>query len=444
MRGVTQQLGRLSLRREPAAAAVSVRTITTSTSSHAAVSSITTSVDAAPLIPLEERAVTATIHHFPSLEPLRFENFPANHLALPTRRDILHRAVVFEGDATRFGNANTKTRYEVTASRRKLRPQKGSGKARLGDRGSPMLVGGGRAHGPKPRDFSTGLQKKVYDLAWRTALSYRFRKGELVIVDNAMELESPSPSLLSHILATHRWGPAYGRSILVTTEERPLLAKAFAERPNSGWTLPWNEIDVKDMLSLGRVVIERSALKNLLLTHQDDIVRSKFPPKLQESLPPVELESIVGWPEYRALELAAPEEKEKLRRELYEHVAEQRIAEAEKYGEVEATRLLVSAYNLKSEVARLYAEELEQDPVLELEASEDDKERIKGLEKAIELLEMQATMYEYRAESLRLQGKGSEAEKWRAEAENCQDEAAATQIQIDEMLGVEPVEQAEQ
>ena len=53
--------------------------------------------------------VLTTIYNFPTMEPLRFETYPANHLHLPLRKDILHRAVVFEGDATRQGTASTKT-----------------------------------------------------------------------------------------------------------------------------------------------------------------------------------------------------------------------------------------------------------------------------------------------------------------------------------------------
>src|SRR5438874_8149445 len=96
-----------------------------------------------------------------TLEPVRFDWYHAKHLHLPMRRDILHRAVVFEGDATRQGTASTKWRKDVHGSGRKIRPQKGSGRARLGDKKSPMLRGGGVAFGPHPRDFSTGLQRKV-------------------------------------------------------------------------------------------------------------------------------------------------------------------------------------------------------------------------------------------------------------------------------------------
>ena len=381
MRGVTQQLSRLSIRqdalpprctvrhtsrasmrsansRQKSLSSSFARAITTSTASRASVSSITTSADGyVPVKPLEEQTVLATIHQFPSLEPLRFETYPANHLHLPTRRDILHRAVIYEGDMTRLGTASTKTRHEIRGSARKIRPQKGSGRARLGDKKSPMLRGGGVAFGPQPRDFSTELQKKVYDLAWRTALSYRFRKGELIIVDNAMEIESPSTRLLADIFKHHEKLRGKGRSLLVTLEERPLLEQALVEMDRGEQTLTWEEVDVKNLLELSRVIIERDALHNILLTHQEDLTHKAITPwhkSLVRSSPPEELESILGWQEFRALSLTDPKEKDAARVDAYESVASTRYAYAESLATgPKRTELTVSAYNLLAEAKQL-------------------------------------------------------------------------------------------
>jgi large subunit ribosomal protein L4 len=307
-----------------------------------------------PVKPFEEQTVLATIHQFPSLEPLRFEEFPANHLYLPTRKDILHRAVVYEGDMTRLGTASTKNRWEVRGSARKMRPQKGSGKARLGDVRSPTIRSGGVAHGPRPRDFSTELQKKVYDLAWRTALSYRFRKGELIIVDNAMEIESPSTRLLEHILkyqAKQRGGK--GKSLLVTLEERPMLERALEELESGDTTLLWDEVDVKNLLEGSRVLIERAALNNILLSHQEDLTHKRIEPwhkGIIRSSPAEDLESVVGWPEFRGLMLTDPSEMSSARADAYESAASSRYAYAETLDEgPKRTELLISAYNLLAE-----------------------------------------------------------------------------------------------
>ncbi|KAG9193580.1 hypothetical protein G6011_03615 [Alternaria panax] len=367
MRGVTHQLRSLSIRPNAlctrcakSLCTPTTRSITTSAPSKATLSSINTKTHApghVPVKPFEEQTVLATIHQFPSLEPLRFEQYSANHLYLPTRRDILHRAVVYEGDNTRLGTASTKTRHEVRGSARKIRPQKGSGRARLGDKKSPMLRGGGVAHGPKPRDFGTDLPKKVYDLAWRTALSYRFRKGELIIVDNAMEIESPSTKLLGDILKYHEKLHRRGRSLMVTLEERPLLEQALVEMDRGEQTLTWEEVDVKNLLELSRVIIERDALHNILLSHEEDLTHKAITPwhkSLIRSLPPTELESTIGWEEFRELSLSNPKEQAAIRAGIYENVAGTRYGYAQTLPQgPKRSELTVSAYNLLAEAKEL-------------------------------------------------------------------------------------------
>ncbi|KAF8905520.1 ribosomal protein L4/L1 family-domain-containing protein [Gymnopilus junonius] len=100
----------------------------------------------------------------------------------PIRRDILHLCVVHYRDSLRQGSANTKTRGEVRGSGAKIRRQKGSGKARLGDAQSPMLRGGGVAFGPKPRDFSTKLPRKVIEMGMRVALSSKLNEHKLGVM----------------------------------------------------------------------------------------------------------------------------------------------------------------------------------------------------------------------------------------------------------------------
>ncbi|OBT69546.1 hypothetical protein VE03_01230 [Pseudogymnoascus sp. 23342-1-I1] len=216
--------------------------------------------------------VLTTIYNFPTMEPLRFETYPANHLHLPLRKDILHRAVVFEGDATRQGTASTKTRWEIHGSHRKIRPQKGSGMARLGTKQSPMLKGGAKVFGPRPRDFSTDLPRKMYDLAWRTALSYRYRRGQLIICEDGFDIEYARASYLKKVFAHNGFGSAEGRSLVVTTEERENLFWAFEHAGEEGAALLDVEVDVKDLLEMGRVIIEKSALDNLLRDHQSDLI----------------------------------------------------------------------------------------------------------------------------------------------------------------------------
>lgn len=90
----------------------------------------------------------------------------------------------------RQGTAKSKERSEVTGSTRKLGRQKGGGGARRGDINSPVLVGGGRVFGPKPRNYSFKLNKKVKALARKSALSYKAQESAIVVVED-FTMEAP-------------------------------------------------------------------------------------------------------------------------------------------------------------------------------------------------------------------------------------------------------------
>lgn len=232
-----------------------------------------------------QQSVLATLYSWPSFEPHSITSFPAESLNLPLRKDILHRAVVYEGDMTRQGTASTKYRTEVRGSGKKVRPQKGTGHARLSDRKSPSIRGGGVAHGPHPRDFSTDLPAKIYDLAWRTALSYRYKKGELVVLQDYVTLGlDQGPRFLANLFETHGWGKGNGRTLVVidrVPEENitsvsdepqevvgmyPIRRHAFEQLNQVGEHAEVKDlmdVDCKDLLSCGRVVIEKRALQRI-------------------------------------------------------------------------------------------------------------------------------------------------------------------------------------
>ena len=90
----------------------------------------------------------------------------------------------------RQGTAKTKERSEHTGSTRKLIRQKGSGGARRGDINSPLLKGGGTVFGPKPRDYGFKLNKKVKQLARRSALAYKVKEDALLVVED-FDMETP-------------------------------------------------------------------------------------------------------------------------------------------------------------------------------------------------------------------------------------------------------------
>jgi large subunit ribosomal protein L4 len=138
-----------------------------------------------------------------------------------------------------------------------------------------MLRGGGVAFGPKPRDFGTGLPRKVYDIAWRTALSYRYRRGELIVVEDGMDIEEANGGLAADIFEQNGWGNAEGRSLLITADYRENLFEALAKNPTDGKVLSAEDVDVKNILEMGRIVIEQEALDMILEEHQSDIPPSR-------------------------------------------------------------------------------------------------------------------------------------------------------------------------
>lgn len=90
----------------------------------------------------------------------------------------------------RQGTHKSKERSEVSGSTRKLHKQKGGGGSRIGDINSPVLVGGGRVFGPRPRDYRFKLNKKMKQLARRSAWSVKAAQNELTVIDS-INFEAP-------------------------------------------------------------------------------------------------------------------------------------------------------------------------------------------------------------------------------------------------------------
>jgi large subunit ribosomal protein L4 len=132
-----------------------------------------------------------------------------------------------------------------------------------------MLRGGGKSFGPHPRDFATALPRKVYDLAWRTALSWRYRKGQLVICEDGMDLDYSEEEYARTVFERNQWGKEFGKSLVVTTDRRDNLFQAIG---NSGKARTIEDVDVKNLLEMGKVIIEKSALDQILAEHESDLI----------------------------------------------------------------------------------------------------------------------------------------------------------------------------
>ena len=119
--------------------------------------------------------------------------------AAPVKEHLYWEVVRMQLANRRSGTANTKTRAEVKFSSRKLFKQKGTGRARRGSRKSPTLKGGGTILGPRPRDFSYTVPKKVKKAALRSALTGRLAESRLLVLDR-LELPEIKTKALAGVL----------------------------------------------------------------------------------------------------------------------------------------------------------------------------------------------------------------------------------------------------
>ena len=99
-------------------------------------------------------------------------------------KTVMHEVLVAELAELRQGTASTKTRAEVRGGGRKPFRQKGTGRARQGSTRAPHMVGGGVVHGPKPRDYTKKVNKKVRKLALKSALAVKINNGDLIVLDD--------------------------------------------------------------------------------------------------------------------------------------------------------------------------------------------------------------------------------------------------------------------
>jgi large subunit ribosomal protein L4 len=162
--------------------------------------------------------------------------------------------------AIRAGTHSTKTRAEVRGGGRKPWRQKGTGRARHGSIREPQWVGGGVAHGPKPRDYSFSLTKKTRALALKCALSDRAREGSIVVVD-LPAFEEPKTRRAVELL--DKWG-ASGKVLLVTGRrdhaEHIDTWKSFRNLPN---VLMVQGPTTYSVLNADVVVLTREALQQI-------------------------------------------------------------------------------------------------------------------------------------------------------------------------------------
>jgi large subunit ribosomal protein L4 len=181
-----------------------------------------------------------------------------NVFGLPVNEDLIWYAINNELANKRQGNASTKGRAEVHGSNAKPYNQKGTGRARRGDKKSPVLVGGGVIFGPKPRDFSYSIPKKAKRLALKTILSLKAQSDTLKIVED-FSVESGKTKDLAKLLDNFEPGL---RTVIILKDDDPKIKRAAANIP---WVkyLSYNRLEAHELFYGRQVLMLETAAKNL-------------------------------------------------------------------------------------------------------------------------------------------------------------------------------------
>ncbi len=158
--------------------------------------------------------------------------------------------------AQRQGTHKSKERSEVSGSTRKLGRQKGGGGARRGDINSPVLVGGGRVFGPKPRDYSFKLNKKVKSLARKSALSYKAQENSILVVED-FNFEVPKTKDFSSVINNLKIS---GRKVLMVLSEPNKNVYLSARNINRVNVMEASTLNTYNVLDAGVLVLTESSL----------------------------------------------------------------------------------------------------------------------------------------------------------------------------------------
>ena len=175
------------------------------------------------------------------------------------RADILHRVVTWQLEKRRGTARAARERSEVNRTGKKFGRQKGGGTARHGDRRAPIFVGGGKAHGPRVRDFDPSLNKKVRALGLRMALSAKAKGGNLIVLDSLDLKEAKTASLKAQLAKL-----GFGKTALVIDGDA--LNVGFAKASSNLAEidlLPAVGANVYDILNHETLVLTRAAVEKL-------------------------------------------------------------------------------------------------------------------------------------------------------------------------------------
>ena len=156
----------------------------------------------------------------------------------------------------RQGTHKSKERSEVSGSTRKLHKQKGGGGARIGDINSPVLVGGGRVFGPRPRDYRFKLNKKVKALARKSALTYKVQDSQIIVVED-FNFEAPKTKDFINIAKNLK---VDGKKVLLVLPSDNKNVTLSARNVPNAKTMVASELNTSAIMNSHAVILTESSL----------------------------------------------------------------------------------------------------------------------------------------------------------------------------------------
>jgi large subunit ribosomal protein L4 len=183
-------------------------------------------------------------------------DLPAAIFEAPIKMDLMHQALMRQLANARLGTHKTKTRSEVSGGGRKPWRQKGTGRARHGSIRSPLWVGGGKVHTPRPRSYAQRMPRKMRRAALRSALSAKAAQQEIILLDE-LRMEAPKTQQMSAMLRRM----AGGASVLLLLDGYNREVELSARNLPTVKTLRADYLNIRDLLQFERLVIPLGALE---------------------------------------------------------------------------------------------------------------------------------------------------------------------------------------
>jgi large subunit ribosomal protein L4 len=178
---------------------------------------------------------------------------------IEARADILHRVITWQLEKRRGTARGARERSDVARTGKKFGNQKGGGGARHGNRRAPIFVGGGKAHGPRVRDFNPSLNKKIRTLGLKMALSSKAKDGNLIVMEDIAVKDSKTKALALQLAKL-----GFGKTALVIDGTSVEASFALASSNLVGINaMPAMGANVYDIIKAETLVLTRAGLEQL-------------------------------------------------------------------------------------------------------------------------------------------------------------------------------------